>query len=179
MQLMKVYKCVLDIINILLYTCIKKIDIINATVGGAKILQLNEVNHSNGGEYTCLIFNDAGIGLSSSQLYILPAFTVQPEDKEVNFTDQAILLCNAESFPYFTIQWQKLDNEIFEDIPGENDSMLVFENAFLSDSNVYRCAVSNVINGTTHTIQSRNATLKGNKLIFCIINHVDFKIHLL
>ena len=40
--------------------------------------------------------------------------------------------------------------------------MLVFQKTLLSDSGTYRCVVSNVINGITHLIESRNANLQGN-----------------
>ena len=60
------------------------------------------------------------------------------------------------------LQWQKFCNGAFENILEENTSMLVFQRALLSDSGTYRCVVSNVINGITHLIESRNATLQGN-----------------
>ena len=148
-------KCISD--HNIFYT-----EIINATVGYQATLHLNEVTAEDGGEYTCIIFNDAGIGLSSSNLYILLEFIVQPVDRNVTFLDEAVLHCDAESYPYFTLQWQIFNNGTFEDIPEKNSAILMFEKARLSNIGVYRCVVSNVINGTTHRIESRNATLTGN-----------------
>ena len=123
---------------------------------------MQSVNASNGGEYTCIVFNDAGIGFSYSYLYIQPYFTKEPQDIELDFVESFTLECEAESFPYSTIQWQKQSNNgDFYDIRNEESITLVFEKALLSDSGVYRCVATNIINGTEYMSNSANAIVQG------------------
>ena len=126
---------------------------------------MQSVNASHGGEYTCIVFNDAGVGLSSAYLYIQPYFLTEPQDTELDFAESFTLECEAESFPDSTIQWQKqLSNGDFYDISNEESSTLVFEKALLSDSGVYRCVATNIINGTEYMTNSTNAVVRGKNI---------------
>ena len=135
----------------------------NITVSESQILMVNDISAVVGGEYTCIVFNDEGIGLATSNIFVTPYFTKEPMDVEVDYFDQVILSCEAVSFPQSEIHWQKLNNEDqFVDINGENDSTLIYENAIVTDSGLYRCVASIAVNGTEYMTFSRNATITGN-----------------
>ena len=84
-------------------------DILNATLSMTSVLTLTDVNApDNGGEYTCVAINDAGVGLSISTLYFEPQFIEEPVDTEANsILDSVSLRCRAEAFPFPNYQWQK------------------------------------------------------------------------
>ena len=126
---------------------------------------MQSVNASHGGKYSCIVFNDAGIELSFAYLYIQPYFITEPQDIEIDFAESFTLECEAESIPDSTIQWQKqLSNGDFYDISNEESSTLVFEKALLSDSGIYRCVATNIINGTEYMSNSTNAVVQGKNI---------------
>ncbi len=122
---------------------------------------MNNIDASDGGEYSCLVFNEAGIGIGTSEIFVRPYFTQHPTDMAVDYHDRVELSCEAEAFPEPIVQWQFSNTYHFEnlDIFG---SSLVFMNILVSNSGVYRCAATNVINGTEHTAFSTMATVLGN-----------------
>ena len=138
-------------------------DILNATLSMTSVLTLTDVNApDNGGEYTCVAINDAGVGLSISTLYFEPQFIEEPVDTEANsILDSVSLRCRAEAFPFPNYQWQKRVSGVFEEIVGETNEVLVEDDAEHSDAGVYRCVVTNTINNTINTIISKVATIYG------------------
>ena len=137
----------------------------NATVSNSQTLMVNNITALNGGEYACIVINDAGTGLSTSDLYVKPYFIEQPSDVELYYTDRLVLSCDAEAFPKFTLQWQKFDEvgNYFVDLMEENETELIFENALLDNSGEYRCVASIIINGSPVTTNSTVATVIGEQ----------------
>ena len=135
----------------------------NATVGISQTLMINDIAASSGGEYTCIVINDAGTGLSTSDLYVEPYFIEEPSDVELNYADRLVLSCDTE----FTLQWQKFDevDGQFVDLMEENETKLIFENALLENSGEYRCLIMNDINGSEVIINSTVATVIGETTI--------------
>ena len=134
----------------------------DATVGNTKTLEIDNVTAASGGEYVCFVINDAGIGFSTSSLFVVPYITEDPMDAEVYLFDELTLSCNAESFPEPTFQWQKLNDENEpEDLPEENSTFLIFNSTLVSHGGVYRCAATNIINETEYTAFTSKATIIG------------------
>ena len=128
---------------------------------------LTDVNApDNGGEYICAAMNDAGIGISTSTLYFLPEFIQQPESVTIDtLNDTATLRCRAEAFPLPTYQWQKRISGQFVNLPGENGEVLMENDTLHEDAGVYRCVVTNIINGVPNVIVSRSAIVHGIRLM--------------
>ncbi len=113
-----------------------------------------------GGAYTCFVVNDAGIGQSTSVLYIPVEITSHPQS--VNATAGSIfrLTCTAEGYPYFTIQWQKSSGSgSIEILNGENGFDLEFNRSTYDSFGTYRCLAVNNINGINFTSFSNPAVV--------------------
>ena len=134
----------------------------NISVGNSQELTVSAIDATDGGEYVCVVVNDAGIGIGSSYIYVRPYITEHPMDVEVHYFDQVKLSCEAEAFPEPSLQWQKLgmDNK-FEDLMGETNTTLVYENALLSNSGIYHCFAANTIDATVYPVNSNNAVVEG------------------
>ena len=113
----------------------------------------------DGGEYDCIVSNEAGIGRATAVLYVEPYFTLQPADTAVSNGESATLTCMAESFPYPTYKWQKLQGSVFVDIPDETDTLTV--HVANNSCEAYRCVATSVILGNTSSIYSNKATACG------------------
>ena len=143
-------------------------DIINSSdfdsldvVGTDPELTLSMSIGETGGQYTCVVFNDAGYDNDTVTLYVSPEILTQPEDQFVQDGDNVTLTCIADSFPAPGYEWEKLNmySGEFYTIPDETSSTLVFDPIEHSDYGTYRCVV------TTPTIDeqviSYNATITG------------------
>ena len=113
----------------------------------------------NGGTYTCVAINNAGIEVSHSVLNIEPEFLEQPQS--INTTVNMIfdLKCIVEAFPFPSVQWQKIDNVsgLYEDIDGENGTVFVIDTSNPAITGVYRCQAQTIINGIQRIINSTDA----------------------
>ena len=115
---------------------------------------------AHGGEYDCIVSNDAGIGRASTILYVEPYFTLHPMDVVTYEGETATFTCKAESFPYPAYQWQKRQGSLFVDMPDETGPALTI--AVGDDSNgTYRCVAMSLILGNTFLIYSDEASLYG------------------
>ena len=134
----------------------------NISVGNSQELTVSAINATDGGEYVCVVINAAGIGIGSSYIYVRPYFTEIPMGVEVFYFDKVKLSCEAEAFPEPSLQWQKIgkDNK-FEDLMGETNTTLVYENALLSNSGTYHCVATNTIDGTVYPVNSDSAVVEG------------------
>ena len=139
-------------------------DILNRTLAVSSYLSFTDVNAYDGGEYTCVAFNEAGIGISTSMLNFPPQIFEQPMDAVVKILNESVFLnCRAEAFPPPQYQWQKRDSETlnFVDLMGENSEIFAEEYTEYSHAGAYRCIVSNVINDVVNTAVSRVAIIHG------------------
>ena len=145
-------------------------DIMNATLTMNPVLNRTDITApEDGGEYICIAVNDAGVGLSTSTLYVLPEFLEEPQDIKTDDGDVVYFTCLAESFPFPAYQWERLVNGQFEIVSGENGTVLLFDPVSYTDAGVYRCVVTNTINNTLNTIESQNATLFGKRIKMIIL----------
>ena len=122
-------------------------------------LMLANVNASNGGDYSCVVFNNAGDDSASTFVFISPYFTAQPENRGGSNESNINLICEAEAFPAPQYQWARVEGETIRDaILGVNSTMLSFSPLVFGDEGSYFC---NVTSGRV-TIQSDVVTLTGN-----------------
>ena len=122
------------------------------------IMDIDATEH--GGEYDCVVSNDAGIGRATAVLYVEPYFTVHPVDVFANNGEIATFTCMAESFPYPSYQWQIKQGSTFVDIFNETDTTLAIE-VGENSAGVYRCVAMSLILGNTVSVASSEATLEG------------------
>ena len=121
----------------------------------------------NGGTYDCVVINDAGFGYDSVTLYVHPTFVQDPMDTLTEYGQTINLTCLAESFPYPTYQWQKMnrDSGYYENIPGETDTVLTLSPVQFDDYGRYRCVATNVIDGIERTANSSSALVTGKLMV--------------
>ncbi len=136
------------------------------------ILPLTNISGSqNGGRYILVVLNEAGIDVIIRNLYFLPEFLEEPQDVLTNVNQTVSFNVAVDGSPFPSFQWQRLVNGSFEDLPGENQTTLQFSPVGYGDAGVYRCVISNTINGTEYEVISREAFVLGKlflklKLIF-------------
>ena len=136
-----------------------------------KIMGVDAMEH--GGEYECIVINDAGIGRATAILYVEPYFTLQPVDVFAKYGETVTFTCIAESYPNPSYQWQKLQGSMFIDIFNETDMTLAIDVDDDSDG-VYRCVAMSVIQGNTISITSSRATLHGELISFTMLEFLQF-----
>lgn len=109
---------------------------------------------TNGGSYACLSVDNENVNLSIFNIYFKPEIIATLTDIDTTIQEDVILTCDAEAFPFPSLQWQKEASDgSFELLDGESASQLVLPKLSFSDSGTYRCIASNTINGTMYTTQ--------------------------
>ena len=132
------------------------------------MLSLSSVSGSmDGGSYTCLVINEAGVGRQETILYVHPMITVQPMDTNAENGDRVELTCIADSFPAPEYQWELLNETNmfnFSAIDFATQSTLVFDPVEYNDAGTYRCIVTTP--NINEEIISNEAVLTG--MAFCV-----------
>ena len=126
------------------------------------ILEIFNISASQGGEYTCMVNNSAGIGSASVSINIRPEFTSQPQDLQAVVGSTEALRCEAEAFPSPQYQWVRIDGQNIR-AGITTDSMLMFVPLMFGDEGLYFC------NATSRgeTIQSDIITLSSKNIATC------------
>ena len=139
-------------------------------------LELESINGTNGGLYTCIAINEAGYDNSTVTLYVRPEITTQPRNQFVNPGDTVTLTCIADSFPAPNYQWQKMNmiTGQFDNLSGETAPTYTIANVVHEDFGIYRCVVTTPT--ISVTINSRDAIIAGKFYAECLLslNYVDF-----
>uniref|UniRef100_A0A1X7UG07 serine--tRNA ligase n=1 Tax=Amphimedon queenslandica TaxID=400682 RepID=A0A1X7UG07_AMPQE len=121
-------------------------------------LTLEYINATmDGGNYSCVVINEAGLGTVETTLYVAPVIMLHPEDRLVTQGEYFILSCLADAFPLPTYQWERMNRTsgYFEEITGETSSDLRFNNVDFDEFGMYRCVASS--EGINDTAVSRGA----------------------
>ena len=129
-------------------------------------LTISSINATqNGGEYLCVVVNEAGAESNSTSLYVRPSITTQPMDQYINEQERVTLTCIADSFPAPTYQWQRMNvtTKEFEDLSGETNTTYIITDVKHEDFGRYRCLVTTPTINVT--INSTVAFITGNYLI--------------
>ena len=142
------------------------VEILGATLNNhySTVFLKNVSAVEHGGEYTCLVFNDSGIGLSFSYISFIVEIVSQPKTVTAQAGELAVSFsCEAEAYPYPNYQWQKKIGNQFVDIETEsNTSVYRFSPTVqFNSAGVYRCVASNEINGSRTEKNSDQAVLYG------------------
>ena len=134
----------------------------NVIIVNSSSLAIYSINGTeDGGSYTCLVINEAGVAREGTILYVSPVFTIQPMDILTLVEEPVTLTCFADSFPPPQYQWQMINRATgeFDELSGETSTSLVFSAIQFEEYGDYRCVV------TTPTIDesiiSNNVTITG------------------
>ena len=137
--------------------------LLNGTfIGNDSVLNLETVDASYGGNYTCTVSNTAGTDSASTILYVAP-YIVTPLDEQILTANGSYVNINCEStgFPHPTVTWvDTLGLEV------SSTSQLQFNPIMFGDEGLYRCIASTVINTTNFTAMD-TTTLSGNYISSC------------
>ena len=143
----------------------------NITLANGVSFSISSINATqNGGQYSCVVINEAGIDTNTTTLYVRPEIIQQPKTVFTKANVSVSLTCLADSYPRPQYHWQKLNmmNGQFEFVMNANQSTLSFPSVNYEDYGVYRCVanaegiVENtisdiaVINGMYHEIFLEN-----------------------
>ena len=132
---------------------------VNLTNETGSSLELTNITaDSNGGVYTCIVSNEAGIDEDSFTVNVSPLITLQPAPVFVDILVIAMLECNASGFPRPTYQWFKVGGELSANVTGENTSQLTFIFVYYGDEGDYFCQVTSgdiTINSSTAALGGR------------------------
>ncbi len=137
------------------------------------MLSLESVNGSfDGGNYTCLVINEAGVGREDTILYVRPVITQQPMDVNAENGTRVVLTCMADSFPEPEYQWETLnDTNFFNSIYWETQSTLVFDPVDFDDAGIYRCIVTTPI--INEQLTSNEAIVTSKLCLTFNVHHVS------
>ena len=125
----------------------------------------------NGGTYYSIVVNDAGYEITPRSIYFLPRFLRQPEDVFADVNDSVAFTVEVDGSPFPNIQWQRLVDDNFENLPGKNQTILLFESVDFSDAGIYRSVISITINSTEYTVNSTEVALAGIFIIIIVKNN--------
>ena len=137
----------------------------NISLGEGQSFTLHSINATqNGGQYFCIVINEAGVELNSTLLYVRPVITIQPQDVFTDANVSISLNCLADSFPTPYYRWRKLSTGMpDEDVAGGNESTLIFSSIDYEDYGVYYCVAA--ADGIQEVATSNNVTITGKPLL--------------
>lgn len=133
-------------------------------VGYESTLSLSDINAQNGGQYSCIVVNNAGNGTSQTDLYVHPYFLIRPEANLFALDQSNVTLnCSADGFPRPNITWEVV-GEGFVLLEEFNNEPLTFSPVTFSDVSFYRCVARAETGGgiVLQSIASDPSLLTGN-----------------
>ena len=138
----------------------------NISLAESQSFTLYSINATqDGGQYFCIVINEAGVELNSTTLYVRPVITIQPQEVLTNANVSVSLSCLADSFPTPYYRWRKLSMTGMpdEDVAGGNESTLIFSSINYEDYGVYYCVAA--ADGIQEVATSNNVTITGKPLL--------------
>ena len=145
----------------------------NITLTTGVSFSISSINATqNGGQYSCVVINEAGIDANTTTLYVRPEIIQQPETVYTEANVSVSLTCLADSHPRPQYRWQKLNmmNGQFEFIMNANEFTLSFPSVNYEDYGVYRCVVN--AEGIIENATSDNAVINGMCHKLFLDNHI-------
>ena len=115
-------------------------------------LTLTGVESSIGGQYTCSASNEAGRDSATAVLYISPVVT--PNRTRVNVNESVTLTCVVQDPALGVIQWEKMDNAVFQPQDNEQDRTLTIQRVRYNSHGTYRCSVDTYLFGVLNSTVS-------------------------
>ncbi|XP_019861768.1 PREDICTED: hemicentin-1-like [Amphimedon queenslandica] len=97
----------------------------------------------DGGEYLCIVLNEAGVDSNNTLLLVRPVITLQPQEVLTVANVSVSLNCLADSFPAPYYQWRYTPaNGMPQLVPGANEFTLVFPSINYEEFGPYVCIAS-------------------------------------
>ena len=121
---------------------------------------------ADGGEYTCVVVNEAGYDTDNVTLYVSPVITRNPDPQYAHPRDTVTISCEADSYPPPNYQWQMMNRTTnnFENIVGATMPNYTIISIEYDQFGMYRCAVTTPI--IDETIYSQPALITGKSKYF-------------
>ena len=145
----------------------------NITLTTGVSFSISSINATqNGGQYSCVVINKAGVDINTTTLYVRPEIIQQPETVFTEANVSVSLTCLADSHLRPQYRWQKLNmmNAQFEFFMNANESTLSFPSVNYEDYGVYRCVVN--AEGIIENATSDNAVINGMCHKLFLDNHI-------
>ncbi|XP_064385915.1 uncharacterized protein LOC135334596 isoform X5 [Halichondria panicea] len=127
----------------------------NTTVGSQPTLSLSLVDASDGGEYTCVVSNAAGISNASLTLYIRPYIVTHPQQILATVPESVSFTCKALGFPALNYRWDKIGDPGFKRFTQN----LTFNPVNFGNEGLYQCVVSIMVDMINYTAKSNQGEL--------------------
>ena len=128
----------------------------NTTIGSQPTLSLYLVDASEGGEYTCVVSNAAGISNASLTLYILPYIVTHPPRQVLATVPESVsFTCEASGFPAPSYRWDKIGDPGFKRFTQN----LTFNPVNFSNAGFYQCVASIMVDMINYTAESNQGEL--------------------
>ena len=125
-------------------------------------LTISSINATvDGGNYMCVVVNQAGQETANVTLYVRPLIVEQPRNQLTSQGSTITLSCRADSFPSPRYEWEKFNttSQEFELLTGEFARTLEFNPVEFDDFGEYRCVATAPIIDAEDI--SSNATVTG------------------
>ena len=142
------------------------VDLANQT---SPLLDVTDVNATDGGVYTCVVTNAAGNESFDSSLYIAPYIVLHPVMDILSANGSNVTFeCEAESFPPPEYVWEMSGSESnYASTVQSDGQFLNFEPVEFGDEGYYRCLAYISINITNHTAASQAGLLTSKERFVC------------
>ena len=94
----------------------------------------------DGGEYFCIVLNEAGLDSNNTLLLVRPVITIQPQEILTDPNANVSLNCLADSFPPPYYRWMYTPTGgVSEFVDGANESTLTFPSIDYEEFGSYVC----------------------------------------
>ena len=156
-------------------TFIDLLDVIVSETASSLELSLQNVNGTNGGDYTCIAVNEAGNDNGTISLLIIPEILTDPMPQFVNVGQYLMLNCEADSFPAPNYQWEMMNRTSgdFEPLTGQTSYQLTLHIEY-DLYGMYRCVA--IADGIEQNATSTPALVTGKESVYKIMytKFIDF-----
>ena len=139
-------------------------------ISNEQMLSLESVNGSDGGQYTCVALNEAGIDNATVDVLVRPQILTNPVNGYVDAGDNFTFSCLADSHPSPEYRWEKYNesNNDFYSVPDANGRYFVIEDLEYEDSGRYRCVATASMITEIATSNEAILTGKNNDTFMCV-----------
>ena len=127
----------------------------NTTIRSQPTLSLSLVDASDGGEYTCVVSNAAGISNASLTLYIRPYIVTHPQQILATVPESVSFTCKALGFPAPNYRWDKIGDPEFKRFTQN----LTFNPVNFGNEGLYQCVASIMVDMINYTAKSNQGEL--------------------
>ena len=117
-------------------------------VGNDSVLNLMNIDASDGGDYTCIVSNAAGTDSATATLFVTP-YIVTPLNAQVLTTNgsNVNLNCDSAGFPVPNVTWT---NALGDEV--SSSAQLDFSPVVFGDEGLYQCTAFANINDTNFSV---------------------------